>query len=428
MSRRSQTRRTGIGRAASMAALGLAGALAAAGSAVAGPASAVVGPGSAVAAPVGALAVVPATPTIVVAPGGSDSAAGTLASPFATIQKAVDKAVPGDVIAVRGGTYSLTVNITIAKNGTSAAPITLTNYGTERVVIDGENLPASHTPVGGSIPGAQRGAIHMQASFWRLVGLEITRGPYAVYCAGCNDNVFERLVTRNNYESGFQLQGSSSRNLILNLDSSLNHDPRKNGESADGLAIKEGSGSGNVVRGARLWNNVDDGLDLWLFTSPVTVQNTISYGNGVNRWNFPDFAGDGNGFKLGGGSPAPAVAHSVSNAIAYLNAAHGFTDNNQAGRILISRSTAYRNGGTGFDVDASSTVLTGNLAVDNAKPVALGSSSTGSGNSWDLGGTWNAAALISTDDSVITGPRVAGNIPSSSFLVPRSGQPVGARF
>ena len=370
-----------------------------------------------------------AATTIVVAPNGSDSAAGTLAAPLATIQKAVDKAAAGDVIAVRGGTYALTKNITIAKNGTSAAPITLTNYGTERVIIDGENLPASHTPVGGSIPSAQRGAIHMQASFWRLAGLEITRGPYGVYCAGCNDNVFERLVTRNNYESGFQLQGSSSRNLILNLDSTLNHDPRKNGESADGLAVKEGSGSGNVVRGARLWNNVDDGLDLWLFTSPVTIENTISYGNGVNRWNFPDFSGDGNGFKLGGGTPAPAVAHVVTNSIAYDNVAHGFTDNGQAGKIRISRSTAYRNGRTGFDVDSSASVLTGNLAVGNATAVALGSSSTGTGNSWNLGGTWNDAALVSTDASTITGPRTSsGSIPSSSFLVPRSGQAVGARF
>jgi hypothetical protein len=374
-------------------------------------------------------AVQAATATIVVAPGGSDAAAGTLASPFATIQKAVSTAVAGDVIAVRGGTYLLTTNITIAKSGTSSKPITLTNYGQEHVVIDGENLPASHTAVGGSIPSAQRGAIHMQASFWRLIGLDITRGPYGVYCAGCNDNVFERLTTRNNYESGFQLQGTSARNLILNLDSTLNHDPRKNGESADGLAIKEGSGTGNVVRGARLWNNVDDGLDLWLFTSPVTIENTISYGNGVNRWNFPDFAGDGNGFKLGGGSPAPAVAHVVTNSIAFSNVAKGFTDNGQAGAMRISRSTAYLNTSTGFDVDNSGSTLTGNLAVANSAPVALGSKSTGTGNSWNLGGTWNAAALLSTDASTITGARTSdGSIPSSNFLVPRSGQAVGARF
>ena len=63
----------------------------------------------------------------------------------------------------------------------------------------------------------------------------------------------------------------------------MNRDPRKNGESADGFAVKEGSGTGNVLRGARLWNNVDDGLDFWEFTSPVLVEDTIAWGNGFNR-------------------------------------------------------------------------------------------------------------------------------------------------
>lgn len=85
---------------------------------------------------------------------------------------------------------------------------------------------------------------------------------------------------------------------MLNVDSYGNHDPRKNGESADGIGIKEGSGTGNVVRGARLWNNVDDGIDLYEFTSPVTIENTYSWGNGFNRWGFSPFEGDGNGFKL----------------------------------------------------------------------------------------------------------------------------------
>ena len=136
-------------------------------------------------------------------------------------------------------------------------------------MIDGEQLAASHTPVGGSIPRAERGAIHHGGSYWRISDLEIVNGPYGVYCDGCNGNVFARLKTHDNYESGFQLQGASSNNQILNLDSYGNRDPRKNGESADGLAIKEGSGTGNVVRGARLWNNVDDGFDAWKFTSPV---------------------------------------------------------------------------------------------------------------------------------------------------------------
>ncbi|WP_406222764.1 right-handed parallel beta-helix repeat-containing protein [Streptomyces canus] len=370
--------------------------------------------------------------TLVVATNGSDSAPGTLAQPLRTVQRAVDLAKAGDTIAVRAGTYALTDNITIATSGTASQPISLGAYQGERVVIDGEQLAASHTPVGGSIPRAERGAIHQEASYWRISDLEIVNGPYGVYCDGCNGNVFARLKTHDNYESGFQLQGASSNNQILNLDSYGNRDPRKNGESADGLAIKEGSGTGNVVRGARLWNNVDDGFDDWKFTSPVIVENTIAYGNGFNRWNFPDFAGDGNGFKLGGGSPAPAVAHTLRNSMAFKNAAHGVTDNGNTGALALTRNSTWANGGTGFDADVSGgkAKLTGNLSVADAKAAALGSATVSSGNSWDLGGTWNASSVLSTDPAPLTGARGSdGALPSApSFLVPRSGAAVGARF
>lgn len=64
----------------------------------------------------------------------------------------------------------------------------------------------------------------------------------------------------------------------------------------------------------------------------------------------------------------------------------------------------------------------------NAQTVSLGGS-TGTGNSWDLGGTWTDASLVSTDRTVITGPRTAaGSIPSSSFLRPLGGIEVGARI
>jgi hypothetical protein len=267
----------------------------------------------------------------------------------------------------------------------------------------------------------------MEASYWKLTGLEIAHGPYGVYCNKCTGNTFDRLVTHDNYETGFQLQGASASNSILNLDSYNNRDPRKNGESADGLGIKEGSGTGNIVRGARLWNNIDDGFDAWSFSSPITIQNSITYGNGYNRWNIPNFSGDGNGFKLGGsGGTGPAASHAVSNSMAFGNAAHGFTDNGNTGAITVNRSTAYNNAKTGFDFDGGSTAkLTANLAVGNAAAVALGSS-TASGNSWNIGGTW---PLLSTDASTITGSRASdGSIPSSNFLVPANGAAVGAKI
>jgi len=365
---------------------------------------------------------------LVVATNGNDANPGTLTRPLATIQRAVNLVQPGGTIAIRGGTYALTTNIQIVKSGTAAAPITMASFEGERVIIDGEPLPNTPAPLGGSIPRAQRGAIHQEASWWRFTGLEVINGPYGIYCDGCNNNIWDRLVIHDCYETGFQLQGASSNNLILNLDSFANRDPRKNGESADGLGIKEGTGTGNVVRGARLWNNVDDGFDAWKFLSPIQIEDSMAWGNGFNRWNFPNFAGDGNGFKLGGGDPDPPANHVVHNTMSFSNAKHGFTDNGNPGVLTIDHAAAWHNGGTGFVFTSSRSKLTANLAASNTTPMSLGSS-TGSGNSWDIGGTWNDAALQSVDPAVVTAARTAtGSIPPSSFLRPRSGANVGANL
>src|SRR3954447_18153514 len=123
--------------------------------------------GLSAAAFVAAVAMVPspagaATTTLYVATTGSDSNAGTLAAPLATIQKAVGLVAAGGTIAVRGGTYALSTNIQITRSGTSSAPITLTAYNGEKVVVDGEALGYTPGAVGSTIPSAQRGAIHME--------------------------------------------------------------------------------------------------------------------------------------------------------------------------------------------------------------------------------------------------------------------------
>ncbi|MHA5047706.1 hypothetical protein [Streptomyces sp. SD15] len=122
----------------------------------------------------------------------------------------------------------------------------------------------------------------------------------------------------------------------------------------------------------------------------------MSYGNGFHRWNFPDFAGDGNGFKLGGGSPAPAVADTVRNA----------------------------------DVAGSQAGLTANLSVADGRAAALGSTTTSRANSWHGGGTWDESSVLSTDPAALTGARDPdGSLPSApTFLVPRDGTSIGARF
>lgn len=319
-----------------------------------------------------------AATTLVVATNGSDSNPGTVAAPLATLARAVSLATPGTTITLRGGTYRFTTNVRIMKDGTASSPYTITSYNGERVVPDGENLPHTPAPVGGSIPNLERGVLHMEADYWRVRG---------------------------------------------------NRDPRKNGESADGLAIKEGSGTGNVVRGARLWNNSDDGFDAWLFTSPILIENSAAWGNGVNRWNLPNYVGDGNGFKMGGGDPDPPANHTIRNSFAFQNAVGGVIDNGNPGTITVDRGSAWRNGDSGYKFGSSTSRLTGNLALTNGAGVSLGSGVVTSGNSWNIKSSWTAADVASTDPSTLTGPRNAdGSIRSSSFLRPLNYPNLGARI
>ncbi|KAF8757006.1 Pectate lyase [Rhizoctonia solani] len=375
---------------------------------------------------------------IYVSPSGSDSNAGTLDAPLKSIQTAINKAVAGDTIYLRGGTYSLTTNLQITKNGTASAKYTLTNYQSEK-------HPAE---LGGSIPNKDRGILHMRAlTGGSLASSALINGPYGVFSRDASNNYYERISAHDNYETGLQIQGAASNNIVVNVDSYNNRDPRKNGESADGIGIKEGSGTGNVIRGSRFWNNVDDGLDFWEFLSPVTVENCYSWGNGFNRqnrWGFSPFEGDGNGYKLGGGAKDTPVAHVVKNSIAWNNAAGGFVDNTQPGKMQISRNTAWNNiGGSGFDFADSSAAVTGNASA-TIKPISaslltmcsqiglynknnyLSGSGSASGNSWQSG-TWSNSSFKSVDSSILTGPRnLTGGIIPSNFLLPTSGAAIGA--
>lgn len=76
---------------------------------------------------------------IYVSPTGTGS--GTLASPYGSIQSAVNAAAAGDTIYLRKGTYSPSTNVQITKSGTATSPITLRPYQSEKVILDGEKMP-----------------------------------------------------------------------------------------------------------------------------------------------------------------------------------------------------------------------------------------------------------------------------------------------
>ncbi|MEU6225741.1 right-handed parallel beta-helix repeat-containing protein [Streptomyces sp. NPDC047042] len=338
-------------------------------------------------------------------PGGASAAGATVTvSSTAQLEAAVRNAVAGRVIQVRAGTYYPTATLKSTANGTSSARITLRAYGGEKVRIDGSRLPAGSWLAG------------IYGDYWTVQNLTFTNSPAQGFVATSSvGGIFRNLVTARNGDSGFTLRGDgTSDNLVQNLDSYLNYDAAGHGQNADGLAIKFGSGSGNRVTGARLYDNADDGIDLWQFSTPVTVEHTWAFGNGKNRWHDPAFEGNGNGFKLGGGGVS--VAHVVNNNAAWDNNLHGFTENSNTGAILLNRNTAYGNARTGFYFATGKARLARNLAVGNKGPLSrLGASTVSAANNWDSGVV--TPALKSKDASAAYGARRSnGSLPATTFL------------
>lgn len=337
--------------------------------------------------------------------GGAEAASTTVTvSTTAQLESAVKNAVAGMTIQVRGGTYQPTATLKSTANGRSSARITLQAYGSEKVRIDGSKLP----------DGSWLAAIY--GDYWTVQNLTFRNAPAQGFVATSSvGGVFRNLVTANNGDSGFTLRGDGTTgNLVQNLDSHGNYDPAGHGQNADGIAIKFGSGTGNVVDAARLYNNSDDGIDLWQFSSPVTIKNSWAFGNGRNRWSDAAFEGNGNGFKLGGGGAS--VAHQVQNNAAWDNTLHGFTENSNTGAIVMYRNTAYSNAESGFYFATGKAKLARNLAVSNKKGLSeLGSSTVSAANNWDSGVA--TPSLKSTDAATAYGARKAdGSLPATTFL------------
>ena len=84
-----------------------------------------------------------------VATNGDDSNPGTLAEPFATIQKAAFLIQPGRTVYIRGGTYR--EQVCLMRSGEPNAPITFTAYNGENVMVTATDQLTGWTQHDGSI-------------------------------------------------------------------------------------------------------------------------------------------------------------------------------------------------------------------------------------------------------------------------------------
>lgn len=339
-----------------------------------------------------------------VSPAGNDSNPGTIASPFATLNKAITVVQPGQIIFMRGGTYLPSATINITNSGTALARIQLLAYPGETPYLNFTNQPYG---------AANRGVyFRTNANYWTVKGLEIGfAGDNGIKVEGSHHR-FEQCVLHNNGDTGIQIGfGHTDVNPggqlaafieVVNCDSYLNFDSDSNGGDADGFAAKMHCGQGIVFTGCRAWENSDDGWDLFETDYSIVISNCWTWKSGVAQ-------GNGNGFKLGGNGAGgdSKGTHYAYNCVAFGHKVNGFTQNSHKDGNVVINCLSFTNGASGYNYFFEGSLNSGKQNVfKNNVGIRRNPASTGNNfiednaplqqnNTWNLSVTPNSADYVS---------------------------------
>jgi hypothetical protein len=372
-----------------------------------------------------------------VAPTGSDSAAGSMAAPFASWARAQTAVAAGDTVYFRGGTYKYTQATSTCGGSTSAkiAAVVLNKSGVAGKLINYVAYPGE-TPIfdfsgisDKNSYNCRQIGVNVQADYLHLKGLEFTgtlqlnnlnHESWCVYVNGGSNNTFEMLDAHHNMGPGFFIQ-DGGHNTFLNCDSHENEDTltsNGDGQSADGFGChptKSGD-TGNLFRGCRAWWNTDDNWDFINSAAPCTVEyswawyagykpDTLSGGAPVSL-----AAGNGNGIKAGGYGdpqtdvPSPTPQHVVRFNISFYNKTAGFYANHHIVSPFFYNNTAFNNGvdydmlGLNGTTVTSVGILRNNIGYsNNGKPLTR--NMTNSGPISDQFNSWDANLNLTVKDS-----------------------------
>ena len=378
-----------------------------------------------------------------VAPTGSDSATGSLAAPFKSLQKGHDVAVAGDTVWLRGGTYKPTAQIKLSKSGQSDTQrIKFFAYQSEVPVIDFSGYVSTN-------PAVDTPALLVTGNWLHLKGLEIAHVPVGasgahsistVRSEGASNNTFELLNIHDGFGPGLFISKGTGGNLLLNCDSHDNYDKdgsQGDGQNADGFGVHyQTTGPSTIVRGCRAWLNSDDGYDLISQEVPVRIEGSWAVQNGFSDGGAgKPSSGNGNGFKAG--SSETGIRHILQNNVAWKNRAAGFYANHSTGGNTWLNNTSYMNA-VQYNLlaspagDPNTTItLSGALAHKMRNNVGFPNKNTNmtgvdsASNTWDLNIAEASTDFVSTSDTGFDGPRQAdGSMPALGFLKLRAGSPL----
>lgn len=293
----------------------------------------------AIPAPVGAdVRAVSKRCSLYASPRGSDRAAGTLARPFASVQRLVDTLRPGQVGCLRGGIFP--GDITVARSGTRGRPLTITTY------------PGEHTRVIGRLL-VSAGAAHLVFASLGLDGRNARRLPSPTVFGSdvtfVGDNV-TNWHTSICFDLG-QTGGTTARGI--KIERSVIHDcgQRPAGNHEHGIYVENTRDV--LIAWNLIFNNADRGIQLYPDAQRTTIEHNVIYGNGEGVL----FAGDANSDSTGAlvthnviaGSDVRSNVESWYPAGAPAAGENLLTDN----CIGSSRQTAIDTSGGGFEPTAN---------------------------------------------------------------------------
>lgn len=325
----------------------------------------------------------------------------------------------GDTLWLASGVYAIPYDstakntLTLAAKGTAGAPIAVIADGKGRAVFDFSYPPQAWTQDGFGF--------HLTGDYWRLQGVSVTRAGYqGVYVTGSH-NTLVNCAFYENRNSGIEINKGGAYTTLIDCDAYRNYDPKKLGSMADGFAPKQTQGPGNRLVRCRAWENSDDGFDAFDSPDSVVFEGCWAFRNGVDIWKYGGFAGNGNGFKLGGNFQR--ANHRAANCIAFGHPGKGFDQNNNRGGLAIVHSIGYLNGrnfGLINALDAgqkhvlkNNVSLEGNAEIENAEEA---------NNSWNAGFGAAAADFQSLDTALAARARNAdGSLPETPLFRLKSG-------
>ncbi len=165
--------------------------------------------------------------TYYVATTGSDSADGSEATPWLTINKAVDTMVAGDTTYVRGGTYVPSTTIRFDVSGTAAAPIKLLNYPGETPIIDWAGTTSVY-----QVLVQHSGGENVAMGYIEISGFEIKEGYNGIKFYSMHNSVISRNWIHHSLKQGILGVGGHHNTFDHNI---INH----NGtfETCDGTGV-----------------------------------------------------------------------------------------------------------------------------------------------------------------------------------------------